>query len=130
LPPPADDDPFSRAPSEDDDLVDAPAPDPSVFSAKPKPQPVPQPKRVAVYETSSFRQTVIPILLTTGTLAIALAVLKYAVVNRDPDSPFYDLAAWVPIFLIVLGLVLLVTAVLNMLHVKNAQAAATASAGS
>ena len=63
------------------------------------------------------RQTFVPVLLTMGFFLTLGGILKFVV---GEDSPMHDFPIWVPIVLVVLGLGLLVTAVVNMLSIKSA----------
>ena len=74
--------------------------------------------RPPLYQTMKFRQTIIPVLLTCGVLTLATSSLKFA---AGPDSIFSDLPLWLPITLLLAGVVLLLLAVLNMLAVKHAR---------
>jgi hypothetical protein len=113
---PADDSPFDHAPPDDDDAVIVPAPDQSVFAPKPRSAPVARPARVPVYQTLNFRQTIIPIMLTTGVLSIVLAAVRLAL----PEESFFAAVPMiVAIVLLVVGAILLAAAVLNMMQVKQ-----------
>jgi hypothetical protein len=80
--------------------------------------PVALQNRPPLYRTMQFRQTIIPILLTCGVLTLAFSSLKFVL---GPDSIFSDLPLWLPIVLLLAGVVLLFLAVLNMLAVKHAR---------
>lgn len=112
----AGDDPFNHAPPDDDDAVIVPAPDQSVFAPRPKAAPVVRKARVPVYQTLHFRQTVIPVMLTSGVLAIVLAGIRFTL---SDDSIFSAVPTSVALVLIVLGLLLLGAAALNIMQVKQ-----------
>lgn len=98
----------------DDDAMLAPAPDASVFA--PKPRPAPRKARPPIFKTLEFRQTVIPIMLTTGSIMIIFSILP---VVMGPDSAFADLYIWLQIAMALFGLMLLGLAALNMMQVKK-----------
>jgi hypothetical protein len=101
---------------DDDDAVNVPAPDAAVFAPRPRTRPAPRRGRAAMYQTIEFRRTIIPILLTCGTLVIIFGSLKYTL---GQDSALAELPAWLPIVLFITGAVLLALAVVNMLSVKH-----------
>ena len=120
-PPPApidatDDSPFDHAPPEDDDAVIVPAPDQSVFAPRPKAAAPVRKGRVPVYQTLHFRQTVIPVMLTSGVMALLLGGIRFAL---SDDSIFSAVPSSIAIVLIVLGLLLLGAAALNIVQVKQ-----------
>jgi hypothetical protein len=108
--------PFDHAPPDDDDAVIVPAPDQSVFATRSKTASYTRKPRVPVYQTLQFRQTVIPIMLTSGTLAIVLALIRFSLTD---DSIFATVPAIVAIILLVLGMLLLAAAGLNIMQVKQ-----------
>jgi hypothetical protein len=101
---------------DDDDSVNVPAPDAAVFAPKVRLTPARRTGRAAMYQTIEFRRTIIPILLTCGTLMIVFGSLKY---TMGQDSALAELPGWLPIVLFTTGAVLLSLAVVNMLSVKH-----------
>jgi hypothetical protein len=73
--------------------------------------------RQPFYAGLFFRQTLIPILLTTGVLFSGLGVAWFLI---SPDSVFKSppMGVWLPITLVSMGLGLLAFGVMNVLHVK------------
>jgi protein-S-isoprenylcysteine O-methyltransferase Ste14 len=67
-------------------------------------------------ETSDMRQTIVPILLTTGTISALAGVLKFSV---SEDSPMYALPKWIGFGLIGLGIALLAVALVNMFALRS-----------
>jgi hypothetical protein len=67
-----------------------------------------------------LRRTLIPIMLTAGVMLPALGGLWFL---TDTTSPFRRAGEWVPITLMATGVMLLVTGLLNALHVKHLLAA-------
>ena len=67
-------------------------------------------------QSASFKQTLIPILLTCGVMLPLFGALHFVM---DEDSVFGALPPWFCIMLLIIGLVLLGFAVLNMIVVKN-----------
>lgn len=112
----ASDSPFDHAPPDDDDAVIVPAPDQSVFAPRPKAAPAVRKARTPIYQTLEFRQTVIPIMLTSGVLAIVLGAIRFGL---SDDSIFSAVHSSVAIVLIVLGFMLLGAAALNIMQVKQ-----------
>ena len=100
----------------DDDSVIVPAPDAAVFAPKRRSQPAARVGHSAMYQTIEFRRTIIPILLTCGTLMLAFGSLKYTL---GQDSALAELPGWLPIVLFTTGTVLITLAVMNMLSVKH-----------
>jgi hypothetical protein len=98
---------------DDGDAVIVPAPTPDVLAHRPAPKRI---KRDPIYTKLSFRQTLIPILLTMG---VALPGCAVWWLFLDPDSPLKSATVWFPITLAVIGLVLLALGVMNMLFVKH-----------
>jgi len=100
----------------DDDSVVVPAPDASVFLHKPEYAP----KRVKIRVPLvglKFRQTAIPILLTGGSILIALSALHFLWI-ADND-PMVGVPGWLVGVMIALGIALWGLAALNMLSVKH-----------
>jgi hypothetical protein len=94
-----------------DDLVAAPAPDASVFAPK---------RRTAdlVAERRLHNQrTAIPIMLTCGVLLQAIGAFKWL---APRDSIFAQWDVTMPLILSGVGVLLLVVAGINMLHVRDA----------
>ena len=105
---------------DDDDAMNIPAPDASVFARKSRQAPAPRPRSSAIYQTIEFRRTMIPVLLTTGLIMIVFAIAKF---SMSEDSPLGALPAWLPVVLLGTGAVIFILAVFNMLSVKSAIAA-------
>ncbi|HSV13678.1 MAG TPA: hypothetical protein VLI90_05425 [Tepidisphaeraceae bacterium] len=101
---------------DDDDSVNIPAPDATVFAPRPRTRPALRTGRSVIYQTIEFRRTIIPILLTCGTLVILFGSLKYTL---GPDSALAELPSWLPVVLFITGAVLIALAVVNMLSVKH-----------
>jgi hypothetical protein len=72
-------------------------------------------KRTPFFKTRGFRQTMIPILLTSGVASLAFAVAHWVV---DENAPLARLPGWASPVLILLALLLLASAVVNMLFVR------------
>jgi hypothetical protein len=72
-------------------------------------------------KAQNFRQTMIPLLLTTGALLLTTAVLKYVV---HPDALLAQLPAWLTVVLAVAAVLVLGVAGLNMAQAHRYQAAA------
>lgn len=103
---------------EDDDAVIVPAPSPDVFLRK---HPVSAPQRHAPLMGSlALRRTLIPILLTAGLILPTLATLWF---TTEEESPFRRPGVGLPITFVIVGVLLLGTAVVNMLQVKHQMAA-------
>lgn len=101
---------------EGDDMIPIPPAPPELLAAR---RPSVRTHRIArppFYAGLYFRQTLIPILLTTGLLFMGLGVGWFLV---GPDSVFKTppLGLWLPITLLVMGLGLLGFGVMNMLQV-------------
>jgi len=95
----------------DDDEVAAPAPDASVFAPR---------RRTAdlLLESRLHNQrTAIPVLLTCGVLLPLIGSFKWL---GPRDSIFAQWDIWMPVILGIAGVLLLVVAVINMLHVRDA----------
>jgi hypothetical protein len=95
----------------DDDATVAPAPDLSALAYRPRAYRPP----LARAARRDVKQTMIPILLTTGVLLITFGVLKFFM---GPDSPYAGLPIWLSAIAFGTGLLLLGAAVLTMLQVK------------
>jgi len=67
-------------------------------------------------ETLRTRRTIVPILLTLGVMLPILGGLWFV---TDEDSPFRALSIFVPIGLIVAGLIVLVVALLNVSYLSK-----------
>lgn len=100
----------------DDDAVIVPAPDASVFYHKPQYEP--KVKRQAFGQTINFKRTLIPILLTSGLIMVALGALHF--IWSGENNPLVDLPGWLLGVLFVFGFALWALAVANMLSVKSA----------
>jgi hypothetical protein len=72
-------------------------------------------KRKPFFKTRGFRQTMIPILLTTGVASLAFAMAHWVV---DENAPLARLPGWASPVLIVMALLLIASAVMNMLFVR------------
>jgi hypothetical protein len=98
----------------DDDAVIVPAPDlASIASSRRLAQPTSSPTSPTLF----FRRTMIPILLTCGTIFAALAAIW---LRLDPDSPpRAGTGAWLPLTFAAIALTLLAFAVLNMMQVRH-----------
>ena len=98
----------------DDDDMNMPAPSADVFRAKPKAAPKP---RTHYTHTLQFKQTIIPVMLTIGVIALISAGIPYLAPAES------NLAAMKqPMFIGVMaavGVVFLVMGVLNALQVKS-----------
>ena len=100
---------------EDDDTLNLPPPPPEAFAHRPSP---PRPYRPAS-RTVGFKQTMIPILLTMGVMLSGIAVWSFMLGEESPVAGH----AWIPIAVLVIGLVMLGFGVVTMLQVKNQLAA-------
>ena len=102
---------------DDDDSVIVPAPDASVFNPKKKSITSAEARaKIQKKKRLEYRRTLIPILLTTGTLLLIFGVLKFL---AGPDSQLANLPGWAPLVLLGVGAFLLVLAAINMLSVKQ-----------
>ena len=63
-----------------------------------------------------FRQTIIPVLLTTGVLLLMTTVLKYTV---NPDAPLAAMPGWTATLLAAAGAALLAVAALNIVQMRH-----------
>jgi hypothetical protein len=98
----------------DDDIALVPRPYPSVFAPRAGARPAAADGNL---RGLFFRRTMIPILLTCGTILGALGGLWFTL---DIDAPLRAGAgAWVPTTLLILAAMLLALAVLNMLQVRH-----------
>ncbi|QOV88583.1 hypothetical protein [Humisphaera borealis] len=91
-------------------------------------QPTNGPAFVPKYQAMSYKQTLIPILLTTGLCLAALGACRFVLPR---DTPLGNLPIFIPIILFVAAAAALAFGVLSMLQVKNAldqQALAKAAA--
>jgi hypothetical protein len=95
----------------------------------PRPAPAARPRKTPVFKTLGFRRTVIPVLLTTGFMMLAMFVARWVV---DDEAPLALLPSWTGILLLLTGLVLVALAAANMMLVRAelAKRAATAPARS
>ena len=101
---------------DEDDQVIVPAPDASVFY-KPEYASAPTTRAPGVVQSTGFRRTTIPILLTAGLIMMVLAALHF-VWNAD-NNPMGGLPVWFAGVMILMGLVLWGLAVANMMTVKH-----------
>ena len=81
-----------------------------------------RPRRTPYFKKLGFRQTAIPVLLTSGVMMIAAAVVQRV---ADEESPLARMPGWSGIVMVVVGLVLILLGVLNMLAVKSELASKT-----
>jgi hypothetical protein len=81
----------------------------------PKPAPPPRPRKTPVFKTLGFRRTVIPVLLTTGLMMLAMFAARWFV---DEEAPLALLPAWTGILLLLTGVLLVALAVANMMLVR------------
>jgi hypothetical protein len=100
----------------DDDGVIVPAPDASVFFHKP--DYAAKNKRPAFGQSVRFRQTSIPILLTSGLIMVVLGALHF--LWSGENNPMEGLPVWLIAVLFLFGLLLWGLATANMLSVKAA----------
>ena len=98
---------------DDDDAMLAPAPDASAFAYHAPPS---RSTGKKLAQSSEFKQTLIPILLTSGLLLIVFGLLKFIL---GPDSPYSNLPGWVIGMTCGMGALLLVFALFTMLQVKD-----------
>jgi hypothetical protein len=102
---------------DDDDAVIVPAPDASVFVPKAKPQTSAQARaEIARKKNLEYRRTLIPILLTTGTMCVIFSMLK---LFAGADSMLANVPNWEPVIFAVAGVLLLALAGVNMLSVAK-----------
>ena len=78
--------------------------------------------RAAVQRRKSleYRRTIIPVLLTSGTLMLVFGILKFF---AGPDSMLQSVPTWIPIALLLAGALLLALAGVNMVSVRAQLAA-------
>ena len=95
---------------QDDDAMMAPAPDASAFIKSAASRAV---KRKP---TSDLKQTLVPILLTSGLMLCVMGSLKFFL---GEESPYSALPTWVIGMMYGLGGVLLILAMFTMLQVKD-----------
>jgi hypothetical protein len=69
-----------------------------------------------LFRSLGFRRTIIPVLLTTGAMLIAMGITKWIV---DEQSPLGRLPAWSGVLLVLVGFMLVAAGVGNMLMVRN-----------
>ena len=89
----------------------------------PKPAAAARPRKPPIFKTLGFRRTVIPVLLTTGFMMLAMCAARWVV---DEEAPLALLPGWTGILLLVTGAVLIVLAVANMMLVRAELAKRTA----
>jgi hypothetical protein len=98
----------------DDTVLDGLAATPLDYRG-PKPAAPSRPRKPPVFKTLGFRRTVIPVLLTTGFMMLAMFVARWFV---DEEAPLALLPAWTGILLLVTGALLIALAVANMMLVR------------
>jgi hypothetical protein len=106
---------YDQPPPVDDDRVQMPAPTPQDLMATRRAA-VRQSNQKSQSQSLRTRRTIVPILLTLGVMLPALGGLWFV---TDEDSPFRALSVYVPVSLILFGLVLLVAAILNVLYLSQ-----------
>jgi hypothetical protein len=107
---------------DDDDSVIVPAPDPSAFIPRQKSTGSAEARAaVAAKKNLEYRRTLIPILLTCGTLLLGFGILKFV---AGSDSTLQFIPSWIPIGLLCTGALLLALAGVNMMSVKQQLTAA------
>ncbi len=116
-PPPQEDQALSQIVM-DDDTMDAPAVDLSTLRRTPVAKKKPA---SPVFAQLKFRQTMIPLLLTNGVLLPGIGA--WALLWKD--SFLHDAGKTLPVLLISVGALLLITGVLNALHIKSLLAKGT-----
>lgn len=99
----------------EDDFVPVPPPSPEDFLRRSSPKIVP---RHAKKRPTTFRKTLVPLLLTHGVFLPILGGLWFA---TEHDSPYRQLGVAAPIILIGGGLILLLLGVSNVLQIKHIQ---------
>jgi len=104
--------PLRGAAGIDDDRVNVPPPTMDQFVKRKRSQRVANPKQTSL----RHRQTMVPILLTTGVMFPVLAGLWCL---TDVDSPFRKVGAWAPLILLTVGLVTLLLGLLNAFQLKE-----------
>ena len=97
---------------EDDDAMLAPAPDASFLAAHSLSYKSPVVRKA---QSPGARQTMVPILLTSGTLLIVFGLLKFLL---GPDSPYSNLPGWVVAMVGGMGALLVGLGIFNALQVK------------
>ena len=98
---------------QDDDAMLAPAPDASDFVHRPPPSPS-APNRMAA--GVAFKQTLIPILLTTGVLLIVFGSLKFIL---GAESAYAALPGWTLGVMFGFGSLMLAFGAFTMLQVRE-----------
>jgi hypothetical protein len=107
----------------DDDAVIVPAPSQDVLGVRPRRAPV---VRQHVVKSLSFKQTIIPVLLTIGILCLAIVGLGFF---SGEASPFYAFrAVWFSMPVVAIGLVFLGFAGVTMLQVRHQMVGRVATA--
>lgn len=96
---------------EDDDTLNLPPPPPEALGPRRPPR---RPQRELASRTVSFKQTMIPILLTMGVLLSGIAGWSFVL---GEESPVVD-APLIPICVMGLGVLMLAFAVVTMLQVR------------
>jgi hypothetical protein len=98
----------------EDDSVIMPAPPVEYLAHHPHAVAPPRPGQVGgISRSARFRQTLVPVLLTSGLLMLVTTLLKYTV---NPDAPLAAMPAWMAVLLAVSGVALLVVAALNVVQ--------------
>ena len=98
---------------EDDDTLNLPAPTPDMLAHR-RTAPA-APRRAPIARTATFKQSLIPILLTLGILLPALAFWSFALGEESPISA----APGIAIALIATGVIMLIFALITMFQVKH-----------
>ena len=92
----------------------APTEPPAAIDYRSAPRrPAPRPP---FFKTLGFRRTSIPVLLSTGAMMLAMALLRFFV---DEASPMAMLPTWTTVLLFIAGPLLILLGLANMLQVKK-----------
>ena len=103
--------------ADDADEVSVPPPPMEYLGHTHHVQPLNAPAFVPKYQSMSYKQTLIPILLTTGLCLAAIGACRFVLPR---DTPLGNLPFFIPIILFVAAAAALTFGVLSMLQVKNA----------
>ena len=96
---------------EDDDTLNLPAPSAETLYHRRR---APGAQRELISRTVGFKQTMIPILLTMGVLLAGIAGWSFSLGEESPIAS----ALWIPIALLVIGVIMLILGAVTMLQVK------------
>jgi hypothetical protein len=96
---------------DEDDAMNMPAPSAEYLAHVT--HPVVHPKRAPIGRSAGYRNTLIPVLLTTAVLMLTAAVMKFVV---HPDAPLAAMPAWVGVVLAAGGLAFAAVAVLYVIQ--------------